>query len=75
VSLELEWDIHIDPARCMGSCNCQFWAPNVFDLNEEAGVAYVVDPRGDDEEKVLHAAEACPTRAITVWRSGEQIAP
>ena len=57
--------ITIDRTRCMGSGNCQFWAPNVFTLDAE-GTAVVVDPAGDPEEKVRLAAEGCPTGAIKV---------
>lgn len=68
-------DIRIDPETCMGSGNCQFWAPNVFDIDDDTGVAYVVDAEGDDEEKVVLAARGCPTGAITVTSNGEPIAP
>ena len=66
--------VNIDREVCMGSGNCQFWAPNVFDLDED-GIAVVVDPAGDPEEKVVLAARGCPTQAITVLRDGEQIGP
>ena len=58
-------DITIDRARCMGSGNCSFWAPNTFDLDEE-GFAIVVDPDGDDLSKIQNAANGCPTQAITL---------
>lgn len=67
-------EITVDRGTCMGSGNCQFWAPNVFDLDDE-GVAVVVDVHGDPEEKVVLAARGCPTQAITVYRDGEQVAP
>ncbi|MGH9275890.1 MAG: ferredoxin [Acidimicrobiales bacterium] len=57
--------ITIDRARCIGSGNCGFWAPNTFDLDDE-GTAFVVDSSGDDEELIRKAAEGCPTRAIEV---------
>ena len=57
----------------MGSGNCSFWAPGTFDLDDE-GVAVVVDAEGEPEEKVVLAAQGCPTQAITVWRDGEQLA-
>ena len=53
----------------MGSGNCGFWAPGVFDLDDE-GIAYVVDPDAAPEDKILLAAEGCPTQAITVHRDG-----
>ena len=66
-------EIRIDRDKCMGSGNCSFWAPGTFDLDEE-GISIVTDPEGDPEEKVVLAAQGCPTQAISVWRDGEQIA-
>jgi ferredoxin len=66
-------EIRIDREKCMGSGNCSFWAPATFDLDDE-GVAVVVDPGGDPDEKMVLAAQGCPTQAIAVWRDGEQIA-
>jgi ferredoxin len=57
--------IAIDREQCMGSGSCQFYAPSTFELDDEMK-AVVVDPDGDPIEAVRHAAEACPTRAITV---------
>ena len=67
-------DIEIDRNTCMGSGNCSFWAPNVFDLDDE-GYAFVMDAAGDPEDKVILAAQGCPTQAITVRRDGEKLAP
>ena len=66
-------EIHIDRDRCMGSGNCSFWAPSTFDLDDE-GIATVVDPEGDSDEKIILAAQGCPTQSISVWRDGEQLA-
>jgi ferredoxin len=53
----------IDRDACMGSGNCAYWAPGVFELDED-GVAVVCgDPTGH-EERVRMAAQNCPTRAI-----------
>jgi ferredoxin len=57
--------IEIDREKCMGSGNCGFWAPGVFDLDED-GIAYVVDPEGEPEEKIRLAVEGCPTQAISI---------
>jgi ferredoxin len=55
--------IGVDRDACMGSGNCAFWAPGVFDLDED-GIAIVVgDALGRDEE-VRRAALNCPTSAI-----------
>ncbi len=42
-----------------------FWAPSTFTLDDE-GVSIVLDPIGDPEDRVVVAAEGCPTRAISV---------
>ena len=57
--------IVIDRERCVGSGNCLYWAPGTFDLDDD-GVSTVVDPQGDDDERIRVAAEGGPTRAITL---------
>jgi ferredoxin len=64
--------IKIDREACMGSGNCSFWAPDVFDLDDD-GVAIVLDPDAAPEEKILLAAQGCPTQAICVLKDGEKI--
>ena len=49
----------------MGSGNCLYWAPGVFDL-DDSGVAVVVGDVPANEENVRLAAKNCPTRAIRV---------
>jgi ferredoxin len=53
----------IDRDSCMGSGNCAYWAPGVFELDDE-GVAVVCGDPGGHEEQVRLAAQNCPTRAI-----------
>ncbi len=57
--------IVIDGDRCVGSGNCLYWAPATFDLGDD-GISVVVDPGGDDDDRIRVAEEGCPTRAITV---------
>ena len=57
----------------MGSGNCSFWAPGVFDLDDD-GIAIVIDPTAQPEDKIVLAAQGCPTQAIAVVRDGEKIA-
>jgi ferredoxin len=68
VALEIE----IDRDKCMGSGNCSFWAPDVFDLDDE-GISVVLDPEAQPEEKIVLAAQGCPTQAISVVRDGEKL--
>jgi ferredoxin len=65
-------EIKIDREVCMGSGNCSFWAPGVFDLDDD-GIAIVVDPAGAPEDKIVLAAQGCPTQAIAILRDGEKI--
>ena len=64
-------EIDIDRDACMGSGNCVFAAPGVFELDDDS-VARVVDPEASPEEAVATAARQCPTRAITVRREGDR---
>ncbi len=66
LSIEINRDV------CMGSGNCSFWAPGVFDLDDD-GVAFVTDAEGEPEEKILLAAQGCPTQAISVFRGDEKV--
>lgn len=57
--------ITVDPTKCMGSGNCVFWAPGVFDIGDD-NVSYVVDRDAATERLIEKAAEGCPTQAITL---------
>ena len=65
-------EISINRELCMGSGNCSFWAPGVFDLDDE-GLAVVVDPAAQPDDKVILAAQGCPTQAISILRDGEKL--
>jgi ferredoxin len=45
-------EVEIDREVCMGSGNCIYEAPGVFDLDDD-GVAVVVDLLGSPEDKVM----------------------
>jgi ferredoxin len=57
--------VEIDRHTCMGSGNCSYWAPGVFDLDGD-GVATVVGDVNEHIDEVRSAAENCPTAAITI---------
>jgi ferredoxin len=65
-------EISIDRETCMGSGNCSFWAPGVFDLDED-GIAIVVDPEAASEDKIILAGQGCPTHSIAIVKDGEKI--
>lgn len=58
-------EVRIDRARCMGSGNCAFRAPATFDLDDE-NLAVVVGDPAEDEDRVRHAVDECPTRALSI---------
>ena len=64
--------IEINREVCMGSGNCSFWAPGVFDLDDD-GIAIVTDPEGEPEDKIILAGQGCPTQAISIFRDGEKL--
>ena len=49
----------------MGSGNCVYWAPALFDLEDDGFAVVVGDPASDPEAARL-AADNCPTRAISL---------
>ena len=65
-------EIDIDRDACMGSGNCVYTAPGVFELDDDS-IARVVDPEASPEEAVVTAARQCPTHAITVRRDGQTL--
>jgi ferredoxin len=65
-------EIDIDRDSCMGSGNCVFVAPGVFELDDDS-IARVVDPDAATEDAIVTAASQCPTHAITVRRDGETL--
>jgi ferredoxin len=58
----------IDRDACMGSGNCVYWAPAVFDLDDDA-IATVVGDLVGNEEPVRMAMVNCPTSAIGISES------
>jgi ferredoxin len=55
----------VDREACMGSGNCTYWAPAVFDLDDD-GIAVVIGSLAGNEESVRSAMENCPTSAISL---------
>jgi len=68
----MDVEIRVDRVRCIGSGQCVHVAPGVFDQDERA-ISVVVDPRGEPEEKIVHAVTACPVEAITLHVGGASV--
>jgi ferredoxin len=58
--------VTVDAARCQGHTLCNMVAPELFELGDEDGYAYVTHEtvEGDLEKLARKAAEGCPERAI-----------
>ena len=56
--------LSVDRDVCMGSGNCIYWAPALFDL-DDSGFAIVIGDPGSDPDAAQLAADNCPTRAIS----------
>ena len=65
----MDVEIRVDRNRCIGTGQCVFVAPGVFDQDGEAK-AVVADPHGEPEERIVHAVIACPMQAITLHVGG-----
>ncbi len=44
----------------------------MFDLDDD-GVAIVIDPDGAPEDKIVLAAQGCPTQAISLIKDGQKL--
>ena len=58
--------IEVDLDLCAGHGQCEFAAPELFSLDENAEPSYAAEPRPEQAEDVHKAVRACPTRAIKV---------
>jgi ferredoxin len=61
--------ITVDPDVCIGSANCEYWAPDTFEVGPD-DKSHVIDADADDDETVARAAKNCPTMAIRVTFDG-----
>lgn len=66
---DLPYTIEIDREICMGSGVCTVYAAATFEIDDETK-STVADPAGDPLDRIQMAAQACPTRAITVTVAG-----
>ena len=61
----------VDKQRCIGSAQCVFVAPDVFDQSEEDGIVELITDEPEEAlwEDVIEAARTCPSRAITAEKA------
>lgn len=61
--------VDVDESLCIGCCSCEAIAPNVFLINKNSRMnpkSSVINQRGAGVNKIMSAAETCPTKAISV---------
>ena len=61
--------VDVDKSLCIGCCSCEIIAPNVFEINKERQSnpkSSVINQKGAGINKIMNAAETCPTKAIIV---------
>lgn len=62
-------DAKVDKSKCIGCCSCETIAPNVFSVDKLARTnpkSSVINSAGASTERILDAAQTCPTKAISV---------
>ena len=61
--------VDVDKSLCIGCCSCEILTPEVFQVNKETQSnpkSSVIDQKGAGVNKIMNAAETCPTKAIIV---------
>jgi ferredoxin len=60
--------IILDTHSCQAYANCLLTAPDVFDLDEESGIAIILqeNPPEDRRAAVEEAVRSCPVQALTL---------
>ena len=61
-------NIEVDPSLCIACCSCETIAPEVFEIDDSRmnPKSHVINPKGAGFNRIMSAAETCPTKAIKV---------
>ncbi len=66
---EFELKVDVDQSLCIGCCSCEMIAPGVFTIDKNTKSnpkSRVYNKKGAKNQKIISAAETCPTKAIIV---------
>ena len=66
---EFELKVDVDQSLCIGCCSCEMIAPEVFTIDKNTKSnpkSRVYNKKGAKNQKIMNAAETCPTKAIIV---------
>lgn len=61
--------VDVDHSKCIGCCSCEIIAPQVFWVDKHSKMnpkSHVVNQKGAKQDKIMDAAQTCPTKAINV---------
>jgi len=61
--------VDVDKSLCIGCCSCETIAPDVFEINKKTQSnpkSSVINQKGAGVNKIMSAAQTCPTKAISV---------
>ena len=72
--------VSVDKSLCIGCCSCEIIAPEVFEIDKNTQTnpkSKVINRKGAGVNKIMNAAETCPTKAISVEniRTKEKLFP
>jgi len=61
--------VEVDKTLCIGCCSCETIAPQVFSVDKTSRMnpkSQVINPKGAGFNRIMDAAQTCPTKAINV---------
>lgn len=68
--------VRIDRTTCIGTANCAKVAPEVFVLDDERIVTFVVPPADAPPDRIVEACDICPVDALSVMNAdGKPLVP
>ncbi len=64
----MSFGVVLDLDTCQGYANCVMSAPQVFDIDEQTGVAILLQAHPDESQRaaVEEAVRQCPTESISL---------
>ena len=79
-SMQPDLQVSVDKSLCIGCCSCEIIAPTVFEIDKNTQTnpkSKVINQKGAGVNKIMNAAETCPTKAISVEniRTKEKLFP
>lgn len=69
IDTDISVSVDVDPSKCIACCSCETIVPSVFRVEKNVKVnpkSKVINECGASSEKILDAAQTCPTKAISV---------